>query len=62
MEVFFILIAVGLMIIWFLLSRFFQKIGNSTINKIKDLVTDEINKMTGGVMREAIDKTVNGIW
>mgnify|MGYP000031413570 FL=1 len=43
MEVFFILIAVGLMIIWFLLSRFFQKIGNSTINKIKDLVTDEIN-------------------
>nr|DAX13754.1 MAG TPA: ATP synthase subunit alpha [Bacteriophage sp.] len=43
MEVFFILIAVGLMIIWFLLSRFFQKIGNSIINKIKDLVTDEIN-------------------
>ena len=43
MEVFFILVLIGLIILWFLLSRFFQKIGNSTINKMKDLVTDEIN-------------------
>lgn len=26
------------------------------------LVADKMNKMTGGAMREVIDKTVNGIW
>lgn len=26
------------------------------------LIADTMNKMTGGVMEEAIDKTVNGIW
>lgn len=30
--------------------------------EMKRLVADTMNKMTGGVMREAIDKTVNGIW
>lgn len=30
--------------------------------EFKDLVADTMNKMTGGVMREIIDKTVNGIW
>lgn len=30
--------------------------------EFKGLVADTMNKMTGGVMREAIDKTVNGIW
>ena len=30
--------------------------------EFKGLITDIMNKMTGGVMREAIDKTVNGIW
>jgi hypothetical protein len=28
----------------------------------KGLVADAMNKMTGGVMREVIDKTINGIW
>ena len=36
---------------------------NSRIRaEFKGLVVDAMNKMTGGVMREAIDKTVNGIW
>ena len=30
--------------------------------EFKGLVADTMNKMTGGAMREAIDKTVNGIW
>lgn len=30
--------------------------------EFKGLVVDTMNKMTGSVMREAIDKTVNGIW
>ena len=30
--------------------------------EFKGLVADTMNKMTGGVMRESIDKTVNGIW
>lgn len=30
--------------------------------EITGLVTDTMNKMTGGAMREIIDKTVNGIW
>lgn len=30
--------------------------------EFKGLVADTMNKMTGGVMREVIDKTVNGIW
>lgn len=36
---------------------------NRRINaEFKGLVADTMNKMTGGVMREAIDKTVNVIW
>ena len=31
-------------------------------SEFKGLVVDTMNKMTGGAMREAIDKTVNGIW
>lgn len=31
-------------------------------SEFKGLVADTMNKMTGGVMREVIDKTVNGIW
>lgn len=30
--------------------------------EFKGLVADTMNKMTGGMMREVIDKTVNGIW
>ena len=30
--------------------------------ELKGVVADTMNKMTGGVMREAIDKTVNEIW
>ena len=30
--------------------------------KMKKLVTKTMNEMTGGVMREVINKTVDGIW
>ena len=31
-------------------------------SEITGLVADTMNKMTGGVMREIVDKTVNRIW
>ncbi len=45
MPVFFILVLIGLIILWFLLSPLFNKIGNSVTNKMnKVFSTDEIEK------------------
>lgn len=44
MPVFFILVLIGLIILWFLLSPLFEKIGKFVINVInKVFSTDEIN-------------------
>lgn len=44
MSVFFILVLIGLIILWFLLSPLFEKIGKFVINVInKVFSTDEIN-------------------
>lgn len=44
MSVFFILVLIGLIILWFLLSPLFEKIGKLVINVInKVFSTDEIN-------------------
>lgn len=44
MSVFFILVLIGLIILWFLLSPLFEKIGKFVINIInKVFLTDEIN-------------------
>lgn len=40
----------------------FRHMNWKTRAEFKGLVADTMNKMTGGVMREVIDKTVNGIW
>lgn len=45
MPVFFILVLIGLIILWFLLSPLFNKIGNSVTDKMnKVFSTDEIEK------------------
>ena len=43
MPVFFILVLIGLIILWFLLSPLFVKVGEFVINIINKVSTDEIN-------------------
>jgi hypothetical protein len=43
MPVFFILIILGLIILWFLLSPLFEKIGKFVINVINKVFSTEIN-------------------
>lgn len=44
MSVLMILVIIGLLILWFLLSPFFTKIGSFVYKIIKNSVIEEINK------------------
>ena len=44
MPVLMILVIIGLLILWFMLSTFFTKIGSFVYKIIKNSVTEEINK------------------